>query len=259
MELNEIQKQEVAKWVAEGVSLSDIQKKINTEFNISMTYMDVRLLVIDLNVDTPEEEEPEVADNEEAKEETEPQQEEISGVTVDVDTITRPGAVVSGTVLFSDGTKASWFLDHTGRLASDPLNQMTLGTTTVTPGVTSDPSTRYGDYAQLTIDPVDGKTFWFISEFFTNQGRADQVAVFKFASDFDYDIGVSDITAPVSGILSNNETITINITNFGQQAVSNFPVSYQIDGGNVVTENFNGTIASGAAATYTFSRNHYFR
>ena len=144
-------------------------------------------------------------------------------------------------------------LHYTGRMASDPLNQMTITPDIVTPGLTSDPTSRYGDYAQLTVDPSDDKTFWFISEYFTYQGRADQVAVFKFASDFDYDIGISNITAPVSGTLTNSEQITVEITNYGLQSVSNFQVQYQIDNGSVVTENYTGTIASGATATFTFA------
>ena len=36
--------------------------------------------------------------------------------TVDIDRITRPGTVVSGTVKFSDGQSGKWALDQTGRL-----------------------------------------------------------------------------------------------------------------------------------------------
>lgn len=144
-------------------------------------------------------------------------------------------------------------LHYTGRMVSDPLNQMTITPDTVIPGVNPDPSTRYGDYAQLTLDPVNDKTFWFISEYFTSQGRADQVAKFKFASDFDYDAGISNITAPVSSILTNSEQITVTIYNFGLQNISNFPVQYQIDNANIVTENFTGSIAPGGSATFTFA------
>jgi hypothetical protein len=33
-----------------------------------------------------------------------------------VDQLTRPGAIVSGKVAFSDGQQADWYLDQTGRL-----------------------------------------------------------------------------------------------------------------------------------------------
>ena len=36
-------------------------------------------------------------------------------VTVEVDTIAQPHAMVSGNVTFSDGEKAYWYIDHQGR------------------------------------------------------------------------------------------------------------------------------------------------
>jgi hypothetical protein len=42
------------------------------------------------------------------------------GVSVTVDQLTRPGAIVSGKVAFSDGQQADWYLDQTGRLGVVP-------------------------------------------------------------------------------------------------------------------------------------------
>ncbi len=50
MDLSEEQKQTVASWVAAGANLSVIQRKLADELKISMTYMDVRFLVDDLNL-----------------------------------------------------------------------------------------------------------------------------------------------------------------------------------------------------------------
>jgi hypothetical protein len=41
-------------------------------------------------------------------------------VSVGVDQIARPGAIVSGKVTFSDGQTAEWYLDQTGRLGVVP-------------------------------------------------------------------------------------------------------------------------------------------
>ena len=41
------------------------------------------------------------------------------GVSVEMDRVTKPGTLVSGTVTFSDGTHAAWSLDQLGRLALD--------------------------------------------------------------------------------------------------------------------------------------------
>jgi hypothetical protein len=46
-----------------------------------------------------------------------------SKVAVTVDQITRPGAIVSGKVTFSDGKLADWYLDQTGRLGVVPKEQ----------------------------------------------------------------------------------------------------------------------------------------
>ena len=40
-----------------------------------------------------------------------------------VDQITKPGAIVSGKVTFSDGQIADWYLDQTGRLGVAPKQQ----------------------------------------------------------------------------------------------------------------------------------------
>ena len=57
MELSEQQRQSVKEWLATGASLSDVQKNLKNEFNITLTYMDVRLLVLDVGAavqDKPE-------------------------------------------------------------------------------------------------------------------------------------------------------------------------------------------------------------
>lgn len=41
------------------------------------------------------------------------------GVTIEVDRLVRPGAVISGTVTFSDGVSGKWALDQYGRLMLD--------------------------------------------------------------------------------------------------------------------------------------------
>ena len=50
MSLTPEQKSTVATWVAAGDNLSAVQKKLLEEFKITMTYMDVRFLVDDLEL-----------------------------------------------------------------------------------------------------------------------------------------------------------------------------------------------------------------
>jgi len=123
MELNEQQRQAVRQWAGEGLGLSEIQQRIKEEFGLSMTYMDVRFLVLDLDVAVADKEKPVSAapadDVEPAAAPPEPGTGGLGGVSVEVDMVTKPGAVVSGTAVFSDGVRAQWFLDQMGRLALD--------------------------------------------------------------------------------------------------------------------------------------------
>jgi len=50
MTLTPEQKQAVASWVTAGDNLSTVQQKLREQFQLSMTYMDVRFLVDDLNL-----------------------------------------------------------------------------------------------------------------------------------------------------------------------------------------------------------------
>jgi hypothetical protein len=51
MSLTPEQKQAVASWVAAGDNLSAVQKKLSEQFQVSMTYRDVRFLVDDLDLE----------------------------------------------------------------------------------------------------------------------------------------------------------------------------------------------------------------
>ncbi len=70
------------------------------------------------------------------------------------------------------------------------------------------------------------------------------------------DGGISAITAIPSNCagLSATEAITVTISNFGASAISNFSVSYSINGGTPVVETYTGTINGGATASYTFTQ-----
>lgn len=121
---NDEQKREISRWVAEGMGLSDIQKKINDDFGVAMTYMEVRFLVDDLDLTLVDEEEPveegEDDGNGDAGLSPEaPLQEDAGagGVQVELDPVTPPGAMASGSVIFSDGEKKVWTLDQMGRIA----------------------------------------------------------------------------------------------------------------------------------------------
>jgi hypothetical protein len=132
MNLDDKQKQKVREWIEAGLKLSEIQDKLGKEYGLSMTYMQVRFLIDDLGVklkDKPPEpaqptlpaagaKPPAAAPAKEPEDAlAEPAGTALGGsVSVTVDQITRPGALVSGKVTFSDGKSADWYLDQMGRL-----------------------------------------------------------------------------------------------------------------------------------------------
>jgi len=128
-ELTKEQISKVSQWVAEGASLSVIQGKLSSELGISMTFLDVRFLVDDLNLTLQEKEEPKKPEEVNATTDSIVAEEGTSatgapaGVRVEVDTICRPGTMVSGNVTFSDNQKADWYLDMEGRPGLVPRTQ----------------------------------------------------------------------------------------------------------------------------------------
>ncbi len=135
MNLTEEQRQHVATWISQGAKLAEIQNRLASEFGIKVTYMEARFLVDDLKL-TPKDPEPPKVIVPEAKPaastpvpgqalpEEVPAQSEAGGkVSVSVDQIARPGAIVSGKVTFSDGQTAEWYLDQMGRLGVVPKQQ----------------------------------------------------------------------------------------------------------------------------------------
>ncbi|HXI71815.1 MAG TPA: hypothetical protein VNN22_15780 [Verrucomicrobiae bacterium] len=127
MNLDEAQRQQVAKWISEGAKLSEIQKRL-LELGVKLTYMEVRFLVDDLKLTPKDPEPPKVvatpaADPAKLAAEKIPAPEgtlPASAVSVSVDQLTKPGAMISGKVTFSDGQIADWYLDQTGRLGVVP-------------------------------------------------------------------------------------------------------------------------------------------
>jgi hypothetical protein len=140
MNLDEAQRSKVAEWIAQGLKLSEIQNRLISEFHVTLTYMDVRLLVDDLKL-TPKDPEPvKPVESVLAASAMPPAAGARSpaarpgvaaptpgplaggprGVSVSVDQLTLPGAVASGKVTFSDGNTAAWQIDQTGRLGLIP-------------------------------------------------------------------------------------------------------------------------------------------
>ena len=83
---------------------------------------------------------------------------------------------------------------YTGRTAGDPPGVMTQGELSLVESVASNASNRWGDYANLVVDPVDDCTFWTTNNY-VNPDRTwhSRVASFRFSGcgDLDFD-GILD-------------------------------------------------------------------
>lgn len=135
MNLDEGQRKKVAEWIAQGLKLSEIQTRLASEFGVQMTYMDVRFLVDDLKL-VPKDIEPlkpvtgplsgpPAPESKTVRPSSQPAKPAdatpaAASVSLAVDQLARPGAVVSGKVTFTDGNRADWYIDQTGRLGLVP-------------------------------------------------------------------------------------------------------------------------------------------
>ena len=135
MNLTPEQKAAVSEWVAAGDNLYAVQKKLADQLKISMTYMDVRFLVDDLNLQlkdpAPKADASDVSKGAPASrgpaaaalppddgpmapgDEPAPSK---SSIIVTVDKVNlNPNAMATGTVSFSDGVTGKWMVDLQGR------------------------------------------------------------------------------------------------------------------------------------------------
>ena len=139
MDLTKEQQQTVAGWVADGMSLAQVQSSLTEQFKLSMTYQEVRFLLDDLDLtpqNTPEKQAPAPAGDitGDSIEDSNPagstaEEQDLGtpaaqgGLTIEVDQVIKPGYVFSGNVTFSDGMKASWYIDQMGQMGLNPAKK----------------------------------------------------------------------------------------------------------------------------------------
>jgi hypothetical protein len=125
-------------------------------------------------------------------------------------------------------------LRYTGRLASDPAGTMPQGESTIITGPGSQtgsvlqPLSRWGDYSEMTVDPADDCTFWYVNEYLPSNGSfnwSTRIGSFKFPScgstvtnDFSMSANPSSVT--VTQGQSGTSTISTAVTSGSAQTVS---------------------------------------
>ena len=110
----------VRQWASEGVDLNGIQKKLQSECGVHMTYMEVRFLLLDHHID--------IATEAPEKKEAEPEAPApeaapaVDKVQVSLDDLQLPGALLSGKAVFPGGASGAWMIDQFGRFGWSELN-----------------------------------------------------------------------------------------------------------------------------------------
>ena len=106
----------VQQWAASGVDLNGIQKNLQTECGLHMTYMEVRFLLLDHGIEIATE--PEPAEETAPAEQPADEQPEVAAdgrPVVTLDELQLPGALISGKVEFPGGVHGAWYINQMGR------------------------------------------------------------------------------------------------------------------------------------------------
>jgi hypothetical protein len=137
--LTDAHKAQVRAWLREGLPLAEVQDRLARELGVRLTYMELKFLVSELEVLPKDREVASPPVTLGAPSSAAPGSRPASPagqgkpslspaaspgaktpVTVTVDQLARPGAMVSGGVTFSDGKRATWYVDEMGRLSVAP-------------------------------------------------------------------------------------------------------------------------------------------
>ena len=106
---------------------------------------------------------------------------------------------------------------------------------------------------QLTNNGVNKCLIWnvfanrglgYLAEQGDEDSRTDQVEDFTLpptcqSSSNNFDSGVLSINSPNSGVLTNNETITVSVRNYGVNSISDFDIYFQVNENDQIIERAN--------------------
>ena len=159
-------------------------------------------------------------------------------------------AYQAGSSLAPGGTN----YDHDGRLVDlitgqwgEEINSTTIGSFVEKTHTYTLPD----NYNGIPVVFEDLKVVVYVTEStqeVINGNRAEMQ--FDFLS---YDLSINSIDSPsLIGNLTESENITVTISNNGDNDMSNFELSYEVDGVNITTENFSEILYSGNSLQYTF-------
>lgn len=104
-----------------------------------------------------------------------------------------------------------------GRLASDPPGVMTTGEGVLAAGTRSHNSERWGDYTSMSIDPVDGCTFWYVGHYMGAGTSASNTRIGAMrhpeCGESTFSLNLSSTSAAVCNMSppTNLDPVTVNV------------------------------------------------
>ena len=167
-------------------------------------------------------------------------------------------------------------LGYTGRAVSDAAGVMSLGENEIAVGAAAETSGRWGDYYQMTVDPVDDCTFWFVGMYRPTGSWQTRIQDFKFPAcsgvttytisgtittsagaginGVNVSNGSSSTTTSstgaytLSGVANGTYTLTPSLSGYTFSPVNR---SVTVSSANVTAQNFTGTAAVDTTAPST--------
>lgn len=142
-------------------------------------------------------------------------------------------------------------LRYTGRIAADPLGEMSFAETTAFAGTGSMTAcgNRFGDYSQTSLDP-NGTTFWHTGQYVNGGGPGTRVYSFNLPLP----TALKEVKAETSYIVNQNgNALLVNADNLsidGQFVVDVFDVQGRKIDGQIITASDNKIRVSFDVANY---------
>jgi N-acetylneuraminic acid mutarotase len=150
-----------------------------------------------------------------------------------------------------------------GRLAGDPAGQLSQGESEMQAGGGSQThgASRWGDYSAMQVDPTDGCTFWFTTEYLTQTSVADwhtRIGSLKFpnctagpAGDLTGTVTNSSNNQPIAGALVSTSNGTTTTDSQGHYTLTlpagTYDVTFSAFGFN--TETVSGVVITDGGTT----------
>jgi hypothetical protein len=97
----------------------------------------------------------------------------MPSIAVDQNENTAIGYSTSSTTIFPS-------IRYAGRLATDPIGNLSQGEAIMTNGHAEQLEDRWGDYTMTTVDPSDGMSFWHVNEYYSRFGTNWRTRIGKF-------------------------------------------------------------------------------